>query len=182
MSTVGRALQRSNCCVGLSPEVRGKSVLKVSAQALGQKVRSPVADDGLLRSLGVKPVWEGVWPHLDATDTVSVRTVSMEWNVPEKYGPHGVLFFFLIQKKPAIELNSEAFSSFIGDGFQVPELEGESESSGGLQAGNVNNEALHVIGLHGSGDKISLFLQDWELAKVALCCQMALDRLCQGSE
>ena len=41
------------------------------------------------------------------------------------------------------------------------------------------NNALHVIGLHGSGDKISLFLQDWEVAKVALGCHMALDTLCQ---
>ena len=50
-------------------------------------------------------------------------------------------------------LNSEAFNSFIGDGFQVPELKGESESSDGYQAGNVNNEAFRVIELHGSGDK-----------------------------
>ena len=99
-----------------------------------------MADDGL-RSLG---------------DTVCLRTVSMEWNVPEKCGPHGVLLFFLVQKKPAIVPNSEAFNSFIGDGFRVPELKGESESSDGYQAGNVNNEALHVIGLHGSGDNISL--------------------------
>ena len=76
--------------------------------------------------------------------------------MPEKHGPHSVPFFFLIQKKPAIVSNSEAFNSFIGDGLQVPELKGESEASGGSQAGNVNNEALHDIGLHGSGDKISL--------------------------
>ena len=44
---------------------------------------------------------------------------------------------------------------------------------------NVGNEALHVIGLHGPGDKISLFLQDWEVAKAALRCLMALDMLCQ---
>ena len=43
--------------------------------------------------------------------------------------------------------------------------------------GNVCNDALHVIGLYGPGDKISLFLQDWELAKVALSCHMALDML-----
>ena len=41
------------------------------------------------------------------------------------------------------------------------------------------NEALHVIGLHGAGDKISLCLQDWEMAKVASSCRMALDILCQ---
>ena len=45
--------------------------------------------------------------------------------------------------------------------------------------GNVCNDALHVTRLQGSGDKISLFLQDWELAKVALSCHMALDMLCQ---
>ena len=37
----------------------------------------------------------------------------------------------------------------------------------------MGNDALHVIGLYGPGDKISLFLQDWELAKgchrVATC-------------
>ena len=64
-------------------------------------MRSPMADDGL-RSLGEKPIWEGVLLYLDAMDTVCLRTVSMEWNMPGKCGPHGVLLFFLIQKKPAI--------------------------------------------------------------------------------
>ena len=67
-------------------------------------------------------------------DTVCFSTVSMGRTVCS--------FFFVIQKKPAIVPNSEAFNSFIGDGFQVPELKGESESSDGYQAGNVNNEAL----------------------------------------
>ena len=79
-------------------------------------MRSPMADDGL-RSLGKKPIW-GVWSNLDAIYTVCLRTVSMEWNRPEKYGPHGALLFFLIHKKPAIVPNSEAFNSFIGDGFK----------------------------------------------------------------
>ena len=37
MSTLGRAPERSNCCVGQSPEVRGRSALKVAAQALGER-------------------------------------------------------------------------------------------------------------------------------------------------
>ena len=45
--------------------------------------------------------------------------------------------------------------------------------------GNVGDEALHVIGLYGPGGKIAFFLQDWELAKVALSCHMAVDMLCQ---
>ena len=107
------------------------------------------------------------------------RSASKHWNVPGKYGPHGELLFFLIQKKPAMVPDSKAFNSFIGAGFQVPELKGESEALDGYQAGNVHNEALHVIGLHGAGDKISLCLQDWEMAKVASSCRMALDILCQ---
>ena len=46
------------------------------------------------------------------------------------------------------------------------------------QANNVSNEALCVIGVHGSGDKIFRYLQDWEVAKVARC-HMALDMPCQ---
>ena len=48
-----------------------------------------------------------------------------------------------------------------------------------LEKSNVCNEALHVIGLYGSGDKISLFLKDWELARVALSCHVALVMPCQ---
>ena len=44
---------------------------------------------------------------------------------------------------------------------------------------NVVNDALFVIGLHGSGDTIALFRQGWEVAKVALGCHIALDMLCQ---
>ena len=43
----------------------------------------------------------------------------------------------------------------------------------------MGNDALHVNGLHGPGDKISLLLKDWKLAKVAWSCRMALDMLCQ---
>ena len=148
----------------------------------------------------------GLWPFLDALDSVRLRT-STQWNVPGGCGPYGELFFFLlkkepmvlrelvrfgpsiwphgellfslIQKKPAFVPDSVAFNSFIVDGFQVPELKGGSEASDYVQADNVSNEALYVIGLHGSGDKISLFLQDWEVAKVALSCHIALDMLYQ---
>ena len=54
--------------------------------------------------------------------------------------------------------------------------EDERVSSTGSREGNVGNDALHVIGLYGPGDKISLFLQDLELARVALSCHIALQR------
>ena len=87
---------------------------------------------------------------MDAWDSVRLRTASTQWNIAGKYGPHGELLFFLIQK--AFVSDSEAFNSFIGDGFRV-ELNGGSEASDGDQADNVSNKALYVIGLHGSGDK-----------------------------
>ena len=39
--------------------------------------------------------------------------------------------------------------------------------------------ALNVVGQDQSGERLSLFLEDWEFARVALSCHMALDMLCQ---
>ena len=144
-----------------------------------------MTSDGMVSDL-MLPLWEEfLWPFLDAWDWVHLRTTSTQWNVPGRYGPYGELFCFfllkkepmvlrelirfgpstwthgellfsLIQKKPALVPDSEAFNSFIGDGFLVPELKGGSEASDDVQADNVSNEALCVVGLHGSGDKISL--------------------------
>ena len=71
-----------------------------------------MAGVGFLRCLWETPIWEGVWPYLDPMDGVCLRTASMEWNVPGKYGPHGELFFFLIQKEPATEQVGETLSPF----------------------------------------------------------------------
>ena len=60
-----------------------------------------MAGDGFLQSFWEKPIWKGIWPHLGPMDGVCLRTAPVEWNVPGKYGPHGGLFFFLIQKEPA---------------------------------------------------------------------------------
>ena len=147
-------------------------------------------------------VEEVVWPLLDAWDSVRLRITSTQWNVPGRYGPYGELFFFFLVKEPMVlrELSrlgpsirphgepfvpdSEAFNSYIGDGFLVPELKDGSKASKDEQADsssetNVGNGALFVIGLHRSGDAIALFLQDWEVAKVAFSCHIALDMLCQ---
>ena len=69
-------------------------------------------------------------------------------------------------KSPMWESEGEAWS------------EDEDASSTASREGNVCNDALPVVGMHEPGDKISLFLQDWELAKVAQSCRMALDMLC----
>ena len=79
-----------------------------------------MAGDGFLKSLWEKPIWEGVWPDLDPWDSVCSRTASVEWNVPGKYGPHGELFLFLIQKEPATVPGSETFSPFLNADISTP--------------------------------------------------------------
>ena len=74
----------------------------------------------------------------------------MEWNVPGKYGPHGELFFFQIQKEPALVPDSETFRPFINADIRTL-----------LFSADVLEECA------------------WELAKVAMSCHMALDFLCQ---
>ena len=73
---------------------------------------------GFFQSLLEKPVWEGVWPYLDPMDSVCLRTASMEWNVPGKYGPQGELFFFLVQKERANAPSNETVSLFINPGIR----------------------------------------------------------------
>ena len=65
---------------------------------------------------------------------------------------------FGFPKSPMWESEGEAWS------------EDESVSSRVSGEDNVCNEALHFIGLSGPSDQVSLFLQGWELAKVALSC------------
>ena len=67
---------------------------------------------GFFHRLWEKPICEGVWPYLDPWESLFLRTPSVEWNVPRKYGPHGELFFFLIKMEPATMPGSETFSSF----------------------------------------------------------------------
>ena len=81
----------------------------------------------------------------------------------------------MVQKKPTLVPDSEAFNSYIGEGFLVPELKDGSEASkdeqvDSLSENNVGNGALSIIGQHRSRDAIALFLQDWEVVKVAFSC------------
>ena len=58
--------------------------------------------------------------HLDPMESVCSRTASTDWNMPGKYGPHGELFFFLIQKEPATEQVGETFSPFFKADIRAP--------------------------------------------------------------
>ena len=51
---------------------------------------------------------------------VCLRTASMVWDVPGKYGPHDELSFFLIQKEPATMPGSETFSPFFNADIRSP--------------------------------------------------------------
>ena len=90
----------------------------------------------------------------------------------------------LVRFGPSIPVETVKACALIGLHMMIVENSGRSEngssvSSSSSDENNVGNDALFVIGLHGSGDTIALFLQDWEVAKVALSCHIALDMLCQ---
>ena len=75
--------------------------------------------------------------------------------------------------------------ALIGLHMMIEEYSGLSEkgfsvSLSSSDENNVGNDALFVIGLHGSGDTIALFFQDWEVAKAALSWHVALDMLCHA--
>ena len=62
-----------------------------------------------LRRLPQTSVGEAVLAGLDPWDSVCLRTASVEWSVPGKYGPHGELFFFMIRKELVTMPGSETF-------------------------------------------------------------------------
>ena len=109
--------------------------------------------------------------------------------------PHGELFFSFLKKEPRVfsepvrfghSISAEKVKSCALIGLHMVAKEnswrsdsGSSVSSSSSSGNNVGNDALFVIGLHGSGDTIAIFLQEWEVAKVALSCHIALDMLSQ---
>ena len=104
------------------------------------------------------------------------RTTSSQWNVPGRYGPYGDLIFFLLKKEPmvlrelvrfgpSIPVEAVKACALVGLHMMAEEdswrMDSDSSFSGSSSENNVNNEALHVIELHGSGDKSSRLLQDF---------------------
>ena len=111
---VGRAPQRPDCGIGQSVEVRGEFVHRIVSRPEARCWEwYPMVCAGFLRRPWEKPIWEGAWPYLDPWDSVCLRTASVERNVPAKYGPHGELFFFLIDKELAT-MRGQTFSPFFG--------------------------------------------------------------------
>ena len=118
---------------------------------------------------------------------VCLRTASMEWNVPRKYGPHGELFFFLIQREQAIAPNNETFSPFINPGVRVPWFSADVRKKCALIA-------LHVMAEEatgGDGFQVPELGEEWKMGcqnssmwesegevcrKTKVCLQVALGK------
>ena len=118
-----------------------------------------MAGVGVLQSLWGSPIWEGVWPYLDPTDCVCLRTASMAWNVPGKYGPHGELFFFLIQNKPASTPGSDLQPFFNNADIRTPLFTADVLRKCALVA-------LHVIaeeGRDGDGCRVPGLGDEWKM-------------------
>ena len=44
---------------------------------------------------------------------------------------------------------------------------------------NVGNLAVGVVGQNWSSEVISVFFEDWKVGRVASCCHLSMDLLCQ---
>ena len=117
----------------------------------------------------------GKAPCQDPWDVVRLRTSSCSWNVQGEAG----------------------FSSSCGvcspRAGRDPRARGKvhplwkevscsgNESTVSYEVYEHNNEcrAIEVIGQVGSSEVVALFLEDWELGRVALSCHMTMDLLCQ---
>ena len=131
-------------------------------------------------------MWEEVlWPFLDAWDCASTQNLhAMEF--PREIRGHMASFFFLLKKEPMVLRELVRFGPSIPvepvkacplvglhmmaeeDSWRTDS--GSSFSSSSSSENNLGDGALFVIGLRGSGDTSALFLDDWEVAKVAMSC------------
>ena len=110
-------------------------------------MRCPMADDGFLRSLGEKPIWEAfgsTWMRW-----VLCVCAQCQWSgmCQRSLGRTVCSFSSWFGRSRQVCRTVRPSSHSSGMVFKSQSLKGESESSGGYQAGNVNNEAMHVIGL-----------------------------------
>ena len=65
--------------------------------------RSPVVQTQMAETTRLQQmVGKKVWLYLDPWDSVRLRAASTHRNVPQKYGPHGELFFFLLKNEPMV--------------------------------------------------------------------------------
>ena len=118
--------------------------------------------------------------HLAFSGCIGQCASAPQWNVPGRYGPYSELFFFLLLKEPlvlrelvrfgpSIPVKAAKACALIGLHTRFEENawrsdSGTSVSSSSSSENNVGDEALHIIGLHGCGDTMSLFFQEWEVA------------------
>ena len=117
--------------------------------------------------------------------SVCLRTASMDWTVPGKYGPRGELFFFLIQKEEqSIAPNNETFSPFINLGIRFTCFSADVLKKCALIALYVMSEEA----VSGDGFQVLELGEVWKMAcqsspvwerfgrKTKMCLQVALGK------
>ena len=75
-------------------KITGPSHTGLLVVTLSTWMTADVVGAKILQKMWEGSCWEGVWLLVGLLTTASV------WNVPGKYGPHGELFFFLIEREP----------------------------------------------------------------------------------
>ena len=136
-----------------------------------------------------------------AWDSVRLRTASTHWNVPGKCGllkKEPMVLSELVEFGPCVSAETVKTRALIGlhmmaeenalrsdrksllalvfwrdDGFE--EERSEDTSSVEYHEHSVDN----LVGQHWTSGVISLFLEDWEVGRVATSCHLSVDLLCQ---
>ena len=83
------------------------------------------------------------------------------------FSPEGDMWRFDCPKSPVWSSNGVEWAG------------SEDASSLEYDEHNVGNLAVEVVGQNWSSEVISLFVEDWEVGRVALSCRLSMDLLCQ---
>ena len=161
---------------------------RLSLPAIVVAMAFSIAGAKILQQMWEGHHWEGVWLYLDPWDVVRWRTSPSFRNVPRKYGSHGELLFSCStwwQQK--VNLEQAVVSLLRRHVAKSPDWSSDGEScseSEGLSSSDFPSTIWKAllcmfIGLNWSGERVSLFQEDWELARMVLSCHVALGMLCQ---
>ena len=114
------------------------------------------------------PFWEGVWPCLDPSDSVHTMADENAFRSSSDSSPDlGDMWRYGCPKSPVWSSNGVEWAG------------SKDASSLEYHKHNVGNLTIEVVRQNWSSEVISLFLEDWEVGRVALRCHLSMGLLCQ---
>ena len=140
---------------------------------------------GFLQLFWKKPIWEGVWPYLDPWDSELIEFAPCI--SAETVKACGLIGLHMMAEEYALRSSPDPGEMWT---YGCPESPvwgsngvkwAGSEDAFSLECyeHNVGNLAVEVVGQNWSSEVIHLFLEDWEVGRVASSCHLSIDLLCK---